>query len=58
MVRKDLSEINRLKFYTYLMENYKTLYLNKYTDFISYISYKKLLKTHKIGGCLYHFFHN
>lgn len=56
MVRKDLSEINRLKFYTYLMENYKTLYLNKYTDFISYISYKKLLKTHKIGVCLYHFF--
>lgn len=56
MVRKDLSEISRLKFYTYLMENYEKLYLNKYTDYISNISYKKLLKKHNIGVCLYHFF--
>lgn len=56
MVRKDIREINKLKFYTFLMENYADLYLNKYTEYISNISYKHLLKKHNIGNCFYHFF--
>jgi len=56
MARKDISEINRLKFYTYLMENYYKFKLHEYIKYVNNISCKKLLRKHNVGLRFYHFF--